>query len=87
MRIDLSEKSVSWAFPKIQKYNHRKVGEYMHEAYPENFFSFVIDAGARGIVHPKCLCPGAATIVAVKKEIIDEDPSLYVSNIWSSING
>jgi len=52
MRIDLSEKSVSLAFPKIQKYNHRKVGEYMHDAYPENFFSFAVDAGARGIVHP-----------------------------------
>lgn len=52
MKIDSLQPSTSWDFPRLQVYNHRKIGEYMHDVYPENFFSFVIDAGARGIVHP-----------------------------------
>ena len=52
MKIDLTETQKDWSFPKIQDYNHRKIGEYMHDVYPSNFFSFIIDAGARGVVHP-----------------------------------
>ena len=40
------------SFPKWVDYDHRKVGEYLHNVYPKNFFSFILDMGARGTKHP-----------------------------------